>query len=207
VELSVTGLLNGRLYGAHGSLTVDNVQGTKTGDIVYDPRPAGLAVGPDCTLCSTGKCFLGARPVSRGRFYGPLDLLGSEFVSIRSTQVGRLGNVSISERAVVDSGVIRSDLTAIGEYRVPNVVRVGPLRETIHVSGRESLSSEGRYSLVTKSGRRIPVRYIHLYRSLRPSRTLFSRLLGHAFLLRAEITPSWRGNTVAYHSRSTIEPI
>lgn len=204
VEVSVTGILNGRLFTAQGSLKVDDTQGTKSGNITYQPPPQGVAPGPDSTTMQTGKCFIGARHVGERRFVGPVELLGREFISMRLTTVGRFGSTSVSERARIVGDVLRTELTTVGELRVPGVRGLGPLREVISVTAPDSLTSEGRYSFLTARRGRVPVRYVHLYRSLSPDRRLFRRQHGNAFLLRADISTKFRGRILSYHSRSTI---
>lgn len=207
MELSVTGFVNGDTVVASGTLEVDAAAGTKEGTIVYEVTPAGLVPGPECTMMATGKCFVGALRVGGGPFVSPIDLLGGDFVSMRVTRLGRFGTVSISENGQLSDSVLRSDLTVVGEYRVPRTRGMGPLRETITVSGDGTLSSKGRYTLIPVRGRPIRADYVHFYRALRPNRRLFARLDGKKFLLRAEITASIRGRNLRYRSVSTIAPV
>jgi hypothetical protein len=205
--LSVSGVMNGLVFGGGGTLVVDETEGTKTGTIVYDPLPKGFVPGPDCTIVSTGRCFVGAKPIGGRRFVGPLDLLGQEFRSQRTTNVGRFGTVSISEEARRMGHVLRSELTTVGKTTTPDVTGLGPLRELITVTGPATLVSEGQYALRTKRGRSIPVRYTHFYHALRPDRRLFGRHQGDRFLLRATITTGFRRKTLAYRSQSTIRRV
>ncbi len=206
VDLTISGVLNGRPFGARGRLRVDSCTGTKDGTITYSTPPAGVTVGPDSTIASTGRCFVGARPSGAARMNGPMKLLGREFVSLRVTSLGRYGNVSISERARITRGVLRSELTALGEYRIPVVRGMGPLRETIRVEGDGTLVSSGRYTLLRPHGRPIHVRYLHFYHPTNPDRRLFGRWRGRTFVLRASISVRVRGRTLVYHSGSTISP-
>lgn len=207
VNLTVSGVLNGAPLAATGTLTVDAGAGTKDGTVVYETTPGAVAPGPDCTVFSTGRCFVGARKLGRTPFVGPLELLGREFVSMRVTRLGRFGTVSISENGSIERTTLRSELTTVGEYRGPRTRAMGPLRETIRVLGNETLSASGRYSLIPSRGRPIPATYVQFYRPLRPNHRLFARLQGTAFLLRAELSTSVRGKTLHYHSRSTIAPV
>lgn len=152
----------------------------------------------------TSRCFVGAKQIGRGEFVGPLDLLGRAFVSVRSSIVGRYGFVSLSETARLVKGVLHSELTVAGQVKTPRLRGAGPLRERITVSEGGTLISAGKYSLVTKGGRSIPVRYIHFYRSLRPNRRLFHQLAGHVFLLRATISTRRKGKTLVCHTESTL---
>ena len=203
VEVSVSGTLNGSQFSAGGTLTVDGDAGTKSGTLVYNPPPPAGAPGPDSIVFSTGKCFVGARHVGDRAFVGPLELLGSEFVSLRLTNLGRYGTVSVSERGRMVGNVLRTELTTVGTFRVPPGLRLGPLREVITVSDDGTMVGAGRYSYVRGRGRAIPVRYAHFYRSFRPHRS-FSRYAGRSFLLRAEITTDVRRGSMKYHSDSSI---
>lgn len=207
MRLSVTGIVNGRPLRASGTLAVDASAGTKDGTITYDATPGGVAPGPDCTMMSTGRCFIGARRLGGRSFVGPVDLLGRDFVSLRVTKIGRFGTVSISETGTLTDTELRSELTVVGDYRGPKTRAMGPLRETITVVDDGTLSSEGRYSLVPVRGRPIPATYTHFYRPLQPVRRMFARLDGTKYLLRAKITPSVRGKALRYHSESTLAPV
>jgi len=206
VRLAIAGVLNHHPFGAGGTLNVDEGAGTKDGAITYTQPPTGVTVGADSTVASTGRCFVGARPSHGSPSLGPLHLLGSEFASLRVADLGRFGTVSIGERGRISGGVLTSELTAVGEYRVPVVRGMGPLRETITVSRDGSMVGVGRYTLTRSRGRPISVRYIHYYRPARPNHRLFARLHGKSFVLRASITVRVRGRTLEYHSRSTISP-
>jgi hypothetical protein len=207
VNVSVSGTVNGQPVSAQGTLTVDSSQGTKSGTVTYSPPqdPNGVTPGPDTTVISTGKCFVGAKKLGDGDFVGPLELLGREFVSLRLTTMGRFGTFGVSEKASFTGHTLRSELTAVGEFRGPKVLGMGPLREVITVSGADTLVTKGRYTLLT-ARRPIVVRYSHFYRALHPDRRLFGRLRGRAFLLRADISPKLRdrGRTLVYYSRSTL---
>lgn len=210
VNVSVTGTVNGQSVNAQGTLTVDGTQGTKSGTVTYSQaqNPSGVTPGPDTTVLSTGRCFIGAKKLGDADFVGPLELLGREFISLRVTTLGRFGTISISERAFRVGRTLRSELTAVGEFKGPKVRGMGPLREVITVAGSDTLVSKGRYTLLT-ARRPIVVRYSHFYRSLHPDRRLFGRHLGRTFLLRADISPRLRdrGRTLVYHSRSTLRRI
>jgi hypothetical protein len=204
IELSVAGILNFEYFAARGTLLVDGEKGTKSGRVTYDPYPGGVGPGPDCTLFQTTRCFVGAKPEGPEPFVGPLELLGREFVSERMTTVGRSGVVSLSERTRFERGTLFTDLTAVGKFRVPYIRGVGPLHEIIKVADHDTLVSRGRYTLVTKTGRSIPVRYTHFYRALNPNRRLFGQLRDRVYLLSAEISTKARGRAVEYTSHSTV---
>ena len=192
IHVSVTGVLNGTYFSGWGSLIVDSTLGTKTGTIVYDPFPEeleGAIAGPDCVTILTTRCFVGAKLVGRERFPGPLDLLGREFMSIRSTTIGRRGIMNVSESARIRNRTLVTKLTGVGQYKLPKDLKgLGPLREVITVGDHQALTSRGRYSLQTKSGRSIPVRYTHFYQPLKPNARLLRGLRGQKYLLRATIT-------------------
>lgn len=201
VELSVTGIVNGKEFSGRGTLQIGNPDGVKSGQVTFDssPPPPG---GP--TVVGTFRCFIGARHVGREPFLGPLELLGRDFSSIRSTTTARSGSVSLCDRARMVGDVLRSELAVAGEIRVPVIRSIGPLREVITVSGDGTLASEGRYSYLAARRRPILVRYTHFYRSLRPDRRLFRRLRGQRYLLQANIWFQVRGRTVKYRSQSTL---
>ncbi len=203
IELSVTGIWNGRLFSGSGILKVNPADGTKQGAVVYDTTPPGAPDG-DTGPVATVRCFIGARHAGQKDFLGPLELLGRDFVSVRSTTVGRTGFVSVGETARTVRDVLHTDLTVVGNVRVPRIRGMGPLSEVATVSGDDTLICEGRYSFVTKGGRTIPIRYTHLYRSLHPNRRLFRRMRGQRFLLRSNTSARVRGRQVEYRSQSTV---
>lgn len=207
VELSVTGVVNGAPLSARGTLNVDARAGTKEGTIHYSRTPGAVAPGPDCTPMTTGRCFIGARRLGRAPWVGPIELLGRDFVSLRVTRLGRYGTYSIAENASCVGSVLRSELTAIGEYRGPKVRAMGPLRETIRVTRDGTLETAGRYTLIPARGSPVRADYTHFYRPARPDRRLFARLEGTSFLLRARIDTSVRGKDLHYRSESTISPL
>ncbi|MCI4352679.1 MAG: hypothetical protein L3K14_04745 [Thermoplasmata archaeon] len=204
VQVSVSGTLNHSAVKGQGTLNVDCDTGTKSGTINYTSPPPPGSPGGDSMPIGTSRCFVGAKQVGRGEFVGPLDLLGPAFVSVRSSIVGRHGVVSLSETARLVKGVLHSELTVAGHVKTPRLRGAGPLRERITVSEGGTLISEGRYSLVTKGGRSIPVRYTHFYRSLRPNRRLFRQMAGQVFLLQATVSTRRRGKTLVCHTESTL---
>lgn len=204
VQLSISGLLNHTLILGHGTLTVDSTTGTKYGTVTYSSPPPQGSPGGDTVPIGTSRCFIGARHVGRERFVDPLDLLGREFVSVRYTTIGRRGTASLSETARTVKDVLHSTLTVIGRVATPALQSTGPLTERIKVSKEGTLVSEGRYSLITKGGRSIRVRYTHFYRSLKPNRNLFRRSDGQVFLLRAEVTTRRVGRTLVCRTKSTL---
>ncbi|MGD0587321.1 MAG: hypothetical protein ABSA63_00785 [Thermoplasmata archaeon] len=206
VEVSISGVLNGTTFSAKGTLTVDVTVGVKSGTVDYcSPAPKGVP-GPDSIMHTTGKCFVGAKHSGDKDFLCPFELLGSEFVSLRLTTLGRYGTVSVSERARFERGVLHSVLTTVGDFKVPPGLPLGPLREVITVGEDGTMVGKGRYSYVRDRGRPIPVRYTHFYRSSKPHRS-FARWTGRSFLLRAEITTKVSRGSLKYRSHSTIRPL
>jgi len=204
IELSVSGLLNGEFFRASGSVKVDETKGTKTTSLRFDALPPGTRVSHDVGIAGTIRGFFGSLPMGKTGFPRPLDLLGREFISLRSTTVGRYGTMCFAERGTVSGGVLRSELTLISGVRTPTVRGVGPLRDVITVDAPDILSSRGRYSLRTQSGRVIPVRFTHFFRSLSPNRQLFQRMRGRSYLHWAKISTEVRGRTLLYSSRVRI---
>ncbi len=207
VELSVSGILNDQPFHAYGALSVDNAKGIKQGTITYDPPPKGVVAGPDSTFYITSRCFVGATWVGERPSVGPLGLLGQEFSSLRVATEGRYGTLSLGETARLESGTLRSEIVGVGKLRRPPVRSVGPLREVITVGGDGTLLARGSYSLVTRSGRRIPVRYHHFYESSRPDLRLFGRYRNWAYLLRVTFKVKATGKKVRFESHSTIRRI
>ena len=205
VVVSIAGTINGTQVSGSGTLNVNSTTGTKSGTITYtSPPPAGSPGGASLPAGTT-RCFIGAAHVGKNRFVGPLQLLGREFVSLRLTTLGRAGSVSLSETATLARGVLYSSLTVVGVLKVPVDRGIGPLSERITVHKDGTLISEGRYSLLPKRGRPIPVRYTHFYRSLKPNRRLFRRLRGRVYLLRAKVEIKARGRKrVKIHTTSTL---
>jgi len=204
VELSVVGVLNVQPFSAQGTIVVDADAGTKSGTVTYQSVPTTLDVGLASALTMTGRCFVGAKHVGNRPFVGPLELLGREFISMRTTTVGRYGTVSVSERARFVGNSLHCDLATVGELRAPGAIGAGPLREIITVSGPDTLIAEGRYSHRTARGRSIPVRYAQFYRSLQPDRRRFRRLHGRKFLLRVKFSSKVRGQKLVHHTQSTV---
>jgi hypothetical protein len=205
LEISVTGLLNGESFRGSGTLSLDSRTGTKSGTLTYQSAPARLRSNADTTPYMTGRGHIGAVYTDPSMKVGPMELLGGEFVSTRLSKIGHYGTISVSESAVVSRDRLRSWLTFVGDVRTPAIAGMGPLREVLTVGPDGILTGTGRYSLRTTGGRSIPVRYTHLYRSLRPNLRLFGRLRGRRFLLRARIVVKVRGRSLDYKSRTTIK--
>lgn len=112
VEVSVSGTLNGETFSVQGTLTVDVTVGVKSGTVVYTSKAPKGVPGPDSIMHTTGKCFVGAKHWGDKEFLCPFELLGSQFVSLRQTTLGRYGTVSVSEKAVFQRGCtpLRTDL-------------------------------------------------------------------------------------------------
>ena len=201
VEIFVTGVENGAPVRAQGRLKVDLKSGIKSGVIKFR-RNGKKPRDHSTTQFETGRCFVGGRKLGRP-FVGPLELLGREYVSVRSTRVGRYGSASVGEAARRVGDVLRCEFASVSDLKLPAITGLGPLREVITVVGPDSLVGEGRYSFLRSRGRPIPVRYTHFYRSLRPHRN-FGRAQGRSFLLRARISTRIRGYALHYRSVSTI---
>jgi hypothetical protein len=204
VVLSISGIIDNKPVSGVGVLAVDNKGGTKDGTIAYTSPPPPGTPGGDSLPAGTTRCFIGATHLGKDHFVGPLELLGREFVSVRSTDLGRAGYVSLSETATRDGSELRSWLTVVGVLRAPAGHGIGPLSERITVHKNGTLISEGRYTLTPKKGRPLPVHYTHFYRALRPDRRLFRRLHGRVYLLRATVKSSGRGKKVKVHTSSTL---
>jgi hypothetical protein len=204
VEIFATGVLNGSCFVAEGALEVDADTGTKSGTIAYESLPAALDVGIASLMTMTGRCFVGAKHVGSRPFVGPLELLGREFVSLRTTTVGRYGSASVSERARFVGTSLRCELSTLSRLRSPAVIGAGPLREVISVCAPDTLIAEGHYSHRPARGRPIPVRYSQFYRSLRPDRGLFRRLNGRRYLLRVKFSSKVSGRKLVHHTQSTV---
>jgi hypothetical protein len=204
VVLSISGIIDNKPVSGLGVLTVNSAGGTKDGTIIYTNPPPPGTPGGDSLPAGTTRCFIGASHVGKDHFVGPLELLGREFVSVRSTDLGRAGYVSLSELATRVGNELRSTLTVVGVLKAPAGHGIGPLSERITVHKDGTLVSEGRYSLTRKKGRPIPVYYTHFYRALRPDRRLFRRLHGRVYLLRATVKSSGRGKKVTVHTTSTL---
>ncbi|MFZ0830769.1 MAG: hypothetical protein WCB18_06430 [Thermoplasmata archaeon] len=204
LALSVTGVLNGQSFSGNGTLSID-ASGTKSGNIVFAGLPGGWQLEAASIVILTGRSHIGATPVlNPSTFIGPTQLLGAEFESFRMTTFGSYGTLSVSERAVVNGPKAWSQMITVGELKLPRVRGMGPLRETIRVSGDDMLVSEGRYSLRRARGRSIPVHYTHFYRTLKPNRRLFRRLQRAVYILQVKFDHKARGRTLIYRSQSEI---
>jgi hypothetical protein len=204
LELSAAGILNNTPFVAQGTLDVDSDAGTKDGTIEYQSLPTTLDVGTGSVLTITGRCFVGAKHVGNRPFVGPLELLGREFVSLRTTTVGRYGSASASERGRFVGSSLRCEISTVATLRPHSALGAGPLREVITVSGPDTLVAQGRYSHRTATGRSIPVRYSQFYRSLQPDRRLFQRLQGRKYILDVKFSSKASGRKLAHHTRSVI---
>lgn len=207
VEISISGILNDRPFHAYGSITVDNATGIKVGTITYDPPPSGVIIGPDPVPFITTRCFVGAKWSGKRPPMGPFELLGSEFSSLRVTTEGHFGTVSLGETAWLEDRTLHSEIVGIGKLRRPPVRSIGPLRELITVGGDGTLVSRGSYSLVTRGGRRIPVRYHHIYEARQPDLKLFGRYRKRVYLLRVTAKAKATGKKVIYETHSTIRQV
>jgi hypothetical protein len=232
VDLSVGGIWNGRPFTGSGIIHVNPLDGMKHGTVTYEwvtsPAPAGGGPAPppprgtstggsepppgpsggDSGTIATVRCFIGAKPLGKKSFVGPLELLGREFTSVRSTRVGRRvgrsGTITVGESAQVKGSVLRTHLTTIGDVPIRRIRGIGPIREITTVSGLDTVVSDGRYSYLLPGGRTVPIRYQHVYRSLHPNRRLFRRMLGQRFLLRVRTSIRVHGLKVEYRTQSTV---
>jgi hypothetical protein len=204
LEVSVAGVLNGHAFTGGGMLSIDPA-GTKSGNVVFDGLPADWQLGISSIIIMTGRGHLGAPPMGDPTsFIGPTQLLGAEFESFRLTTFGNYGTLSLSERALVKGARASSKMITVGQLRLPRVTAMGPLKETIRVSGDDMLVSEGRYTLRRVRGGSIPVRYTHFYRSLSPNKGLFRRHQRAVFTLQVKFDSRSRGRTLLYRSHSKI---
>jgi hypothetical protein len=199
--------MNGTSVSGSGTLGVNSSQGTKDGTVTYSSPPPPGTPGGDSVSFGTTKCFTGARHLGKRRFPNPLELLGSEFISVRSTRFGRAGIVSLSEQATQTRGRLRSEIRFVGVLDIPYCPWMGPLREIIWVSGEDTLLTKGSYSLITEKEDVIPVQYTHFYHSLKPNKPAFRRMRNRVYLDRAMIS-SWVSRDrrkVRFHTESTLE--
>lgn len=204
VELSISGILNDRPFRADGSVQVNAAQGLKIGTITFDPPPLWMGRGPDPTPLVTTRCFVGARWVGSTPLQGPLDLLGSEFSSLRVTTEGRYGSISAGETARLVGRTLHSEIVEVGKLKRPPVTAIGPLREVLTVGSRGTLVARGSYSLLTRNGRVIPARYHHFYQSLKPNARLFRQYRNKKYLLRATFKLGPLSRKMKYETRSAI---
>ena len=207
IELSISGILNGRPFRADGSLSVHADTGVKTGEFRFYPPPLWSGKGPSPTCVMTTRCFIGAKWVGPTPSVGPLDLLGKEFSSLRVASEGRYGSISAGETARMVGRTLHSDIQEVGNLRRPAVKGVGPLRELITVENDGTLIGRGSYSLLTGRRRGIRVRYLHLYRPARPDMRRFRTYRNTAYLLRVRFEMDKLGTRMRYTSRSTIHQV
>jgi hypothetical protein len=204
VSLTVSGTVNDQQVFATGMLVVDESVGTKIGNITVSEPRGFSTVLPDCFSVPMPKCFVGAKPASR-KVVNPLRLLGSNFVSMRVTDLGRAGRLSQTEHVSLAGHTLTSQQVVFGHVKHEPVAKVDQIREVIVASGWGHLTGIGRYTLVTESGKKIPVRYEHSYRTLVPNERLFHAHKNKKFLLKARLDSTRHGQVVSVRAKSTID--